>query len=209
MGDEIITATIRIAPAEPAGYAETKAALLAWRARHAGEIVRTWITMANESPAPPSWRRPRLLLTELRAAALADLPAGALATPIDPLAPAWCLVALAPARSRDGRGGWYAGTKHFAPGAEVFFHYIFSGDGYERAFATGRHRDTGYFVTLMQPTKRFAGWRAAMISDPIVLFELRQYGRGWGDGAPISAQEMAEEMLLREALARGSDPRES
>ncbi|MEH1884439.1 hypothetical protein [Nostoc sp.] len=73
-----------------------------------------------------------------------------------------------------GKKVW--GCKHFLPNEQVYPHSSFSGDGYERARITGKHRESGKFITIMMPTIRCDNWRIDWIKNPFVIYQFRKEG---------------------------------
>jgi hypothetical protein len=88
------------------------------------------------------------------------------------------------------KGQTVHGTKHFAPGQTVYVHGVHSGDGFERAYVTGRHRDTQGLCTLITSTARLVRWRAEYLEDPAAVYHL-QRPRGY-QGSGDRAQWIAD-----------------
>lgn len=68
---------------------------------------------------------------------------------------------------RDGvvvRGAW-----HFAPGAKVYVQPPFSGDGGERVYMIGKHRETDRWTRVIGPRARLRGFHVEEVIDPIAL----------------------------------------
>ncbi len=148
------------------GRRRTARALLAWREEHAARIILSFRTRAREGPA-------RAVAVVVGAPELVErLPAGAAHRVIGPLLPLDALAADTWEGTYDLRGRTVHGTRAFAPGETVYFHGVHSGDGFERAYATGRHRDTGRYVTLISPTRRFVRWRRERVTDPVAIYHL-------------------------------------
>ncbi len=182
-------------------YAQIKAAVFAWRERHLQAIALAWSTFTTTAQGTGNPRhRLHVVILQVEPAALSDLPEGVIAEQIPPLQPRWGVAARTPPTSPDARGGIVIGTKHFAPSTEVYCHGAFSGDGYERIYVTGRHKESGHFITIMQPTKRLLDWRVVFIDNPIVLFELREYDRGWENHGRDVAEALVAEMQRRTSL---------
>ena len=95
------------------------------------------------------------------------------------------------------RGVPVTGSKHFAPGSEVYLHGAFSGDGYERVLVTARHRDTGRFETVMMPVKRFERFRVVYVTHVILLQRMAERpGRPWSS---LSEEELEAHAALLNA----------
>lgn len=68
---------------------------------------------------------------------------------------------------RDGlivRGAW-----HFAPGAKVYVEPPFSGDGGERVYVVGKHRETDRWTRVIGPSARLRGIHVEEVIDPGAL----------------------------------------
>lgn len=179
----LITAQIFIAPTDPSTYAAIKQDLFAWRAAWNSQIGSTFIT-SSPSPYPSlasnnTRHRRRVLVVTASHAACEHLPSGTTYVIIPPLQPIRAVAARVKHRSYDLHGARVDGTKHFAPGSLVYPHPARWGDGYERAYVTGRHRDTQKYVTLICATNRFEHWHHLEVLDPIIIYELHYNGIPW------------------------------
>ncbi len=79
---------------------------------------------------------------------------------------------------RDGvvvRGAW-----HFGPAAKVYVEPPFSGDGWERAYMVGRHRETARWTRIVGPRARLRGFHVEEVTDPVALDLLRDCA-AWED----------------------------
>jgi hypothetical protein len=205
MNVSIVTALVWIPNTDRDTYAKIKASLYNWRRSWSHHIHLSFIDSVDHEDGRIRCRRGRpkrrlrvaVVITSRQS--LEHLPNGAKHQIIPDLEPEWGLQANVRDVTYSIKGVEVRGAKHFAPGAEVYPHGAYSGDGYERTYVTGRHKETGQFISILMPTERLENWRAVLIEDPIVLFRMRETGAGyWGRaGREEGAKELAAGMNAR------------
>ena len=91
----------------------------------------------------------------------------------DRIEPVWGLVANVVDRRFSGpEGEIRSGTKHFVPGAKVYYHRAYWGMGADQVKVTGRHRGSKKLVSVVMARRHLHNWRANMIYKPSVLERL-------------------------------------
>ena len=106
---------------------------------------------------------------------------------IDSFEPVWGLKAYIRDLSYGIKGKIVHGTKHFLPNQAVYPHKIYSGDGYERSFVTGRQKESNRFISIMMPVIKMEKWSIEKLSNPIILFRMQE-GAGWNGSTGGSHQ---------------------
>jgi hypothetical protein len=98
--------------------------------------------------------------------------------------PIWCPVANMTSERPYGPGGQITkrGSKHFAPGAKLYFRHVMGYLGDPQLEVVGRHRGSHRFVTMIVSLSWLENWRVDLVYSPKVAKELRPY---W-DGTPAS-----------------------
>ena len=91
--------------------------------------------------------------------------------------PIWCLAANLNDERLHGEGGAEVrhGTKHFAPGAKVYFYPPLWGDGYSKMQMIGRHRVTHRFVIMVIESRWLIRWRAERVYSPRIIREMESF----------------------------------
>jgi hypothetical protein len=99
--------------------------------------------------------------------------------------PVWCPVANMTSERPYGPGGQITkrGSKHFAPGAKLYFLHVMGYQGGDPQLElVGRHRGSHRFVTMIVSLSWLENWRVNLVYSPQVAKELHPY---W-DGTPAS-----------------------
>jgi hypothetical protein len=94
------------------------------------------------------------------------------------------------------RGDRIHGSRHFAPGETLFVSGPHSGDGLERTYLTGRHRD-GRWASMLGPTARLVDWRVGTLTDPGWIAAVR--GATWDRWTDADLVRFASGMNARSA----------
>ena len=192
-----LTCEIWIEETIPQDYKTKKLQLLEWRQQNNSQIQYSFPTFSRRRERVLNGKRARRVAVVLgKSWILKSLPSGVSHKIINPLNPMLVLAADAWNESYDLNGERISGTKHFAPGQTVYFHGIYSGDGYSRVYATGRHRHDGQICQLMCNTERFVNWRAEIIQEPILVYHL-QHAYRWEEGTQPYLETMANIMNNR------------
>jgi hypothetical protein len=189
------TAIVSLPRSEPEPYRALRQALFAWAERHREHVQNRWPISANE------------LLVIASAEALADLPAPAGWREIE-LAPRWGLLADVADRTYQIRGTPVRGTRHFAPGTTLYVYPPYSGDGFERTYMVGPHRDTRAYISIIGPTARLERWRVETITHPAMLYEIGRALVPWDERSDVTremAEATAQAMNERVRLAGAGD----
>ena len=176
-----VTAMVWIPYTEADRYKALAASAFEWRKKWESEFEFSFVEHVYRSEdrlAGQHSRRVKVIVIRSKLRYFKKLPEGIAFEIIDDLKPVWGLKAYIRDYSYQSGSQIIHGSRHFKPGQEVYPHKRFSGDGYERAYVTGRHKDTGKFVSLMMPTIRMENWSAAELRDPIVIFKMRGVS-GW------------------------------
>ncbi len=129
-------------------------------------------------------------------AILNSLPIGVKSRTVPSLRPVWSLTATVKNETYLSKGIEIQGSKHFEPGAKVYPCGRWSGDGYERPYVVGLHRETQKFISVICPSNRLENWKVELVENPILIFQLRHTVGGW-EGA---SQEKEEAQFWAEAM---------
>lgn len=105
------------------------------------------------------------------------------------IAPVWCPVANMTSERPYGPGGQITkrGSKHFAPGAKLYFRRVMSYVPEPQVEVVGRHRGSHRYVTMIVSLSWLENWHTDLVYSPYVARKLHPY---W-DGSPGS-QSLAE-----------------
>ncbi len=114
-------------------------------------------------------------------AILNSLPVGVKSRTVPSLCPVWSLTATVKNKTYLSNGIEIQGSKHFEPGAKVYPCRQWSGDGYERPYVVGLHRETQKFISVVCPSDRLENWKVELVENPILIFQLRHTVGGWSD----------------------------
>lgn len=112
--------------------------------------------------------------------------------------PEWALVAnVVNERLFGPNGDVRSGTKHFVPGAKVYYHYGYWGMGGEQIMVTGHHRGSKKLVSVVMARRHLHNWRAKLVYKPAILKRLDLHWneiakRSGRDSAEVTAKELAE-----------------
>lgn len=179
-----VTAQVWIPYTDPDRYKTLVAGAFEWRKQWENKFEYSFVEhlyLAADQVAGRHNRRVKVVVIKSKLKYFKKLPEGISFEIIEDLTPVWGLKAHIRDYTYQSGAETIHGSKHFKPGQEVYPHKRFSGDGYERAYVTGRHKETGKFVSLMMPTVRMENWSATKLYDPIVIFKMRGVS-GWGNG---------------------------
>ena len=119
---------------------------------------------------------------------LNSLPVGVKSRTVPSLRPVWSLTATVKNEIYLSKGIEIRGSKHFEPGAKIYPCRKWSGDGYERPYVVGLHRETQQFTSVICPSDRLENWKVELVENPIVIFQLRHTVGGW-EGASKDKEE--------------------
>jgi hypothetical protein len=103
--------------------------------------------------------------------------------------PIWCPVATMTSERPYGPGGHVTkrGSKHFAPGARLYFRRVMGYSSDPQVEVVGRHRGSHLYVAMVVSLSWLVNWRADLVYSPYLARKLQPY---W-DGSPGS-QVLAE-----------------
>ena len=175
----LMTVIITIPPTDQDRYAQIKDSLHDWRLRWAADIRYTFTTaIPDHSARRQQWQKGVVVAAPKHA--IDQLPNGIMGHQIPNLEPVWGLSAQVRDVTYQMKGTEVHGSKHFAPGTEVYPHQRRSGDGYARAYVTGLHKEKNKFFTVVMATFRLKNWQAVLLDNPIVIYSMRNFGmHGW------------------------------
>ena len=184
----VMTVIVTIPPVDQEHYAQITDNLHNWRLKWAEDIQQTFTTaIPDSSVRRQQWQKGVVVAAPKHV--LDQLPDGITRRQIPNLEPVWGLSAHVRDVTYQIRDVDVHGSKHFAPGSEVFPHQRRSGDGYARAYVTGLHKETNKFVTVVMATFRLEKWQAVLIDNPIVIYSMRSFGIGGWIGEPGDKEE--------------------
>ncbi|NJK69742.1 MAG: hypothetical protein HC941_27435 [Microcoleus sp. SU_5_3] len=135
-------------------------------------------------------------------AILKSLPVGVKSRTIPSLSPVWSVTATVKNQTYLIKGIEIQGSKHFEPGAKVYPCQQWSGDGYERPYVVGLHRETQKFTSVVCASDRFENWKVELVENPILIFQFQQTTGGWWSDDPKQKEEaqlLADGMNARNA----------
>lgn len=81
------------------------------------------------------------------------------------------------------------GTRLFAPGAVIYVHPPYSGDGWERTYLTGRSRVDGRLASVLGPRCRVGRAHRSWVTDPDALTLFATSRMGYWEGTSSWVQE--------------------
>ncbi len=186
---------IQISPKTEQEHKDVKTALFEWRSKWSDELGLSFVpSVRDHTRIEGKWLKSKRVIVQAPLHAINDLPKQVGVQEID-LSPVWNIVAQIKDGNYESKGKIVHGSKHFKPGELIYPHSVHSGDGYERTYLTGRHKETEMIITLLSGLTRLENWRIETVSNPIIVYELNSR-IGWQDRHG-SDQEMAKGICKR------------
>jgi hypothetical protein len=192
---ECQTFRIHIPFQNPENYSQRSEELYAWKEKWQARITNAFVSNIGKYAG----RKVKYLVLETNRQAVADLPEGIRYERIPALAPVWGVAADIPDNTftftTDKNWLLISGTNQFSAGQKV---YPFPRDStyYKMINVCGKHKQSGRYITILQPIRRLLNWRAESITNPIVIFHMR-YQNGWIESNDVGyklAKAFADEM---------------
>lgn len=112
--------------------------------------------------------------------------------------PVWCPVANMTGERSYGPGGATTkrGSKHFPPGAELFFRHVVGWTGDPQVEVVGRHRGSHRYATMVVSLSWLENWRKDLVYSPYVARALQPYWTG-SPGSEFEAEFWVQVFLNR------------
>jgi hypothetical protein len=116
-----------------------------------------------------------------------------------PSVPVWCPVANMTSERPYGPGGGTTkrGSKHFAPGAKLYFRRVMGYTGDPQLEVIGRHRGSHRYVTMVVSLSWLESWRKDLVYSPYVARALQPYWTGT-PGSEFEAAFYVQKFLSKE-----------